>query len=146
MPYFIGVRLLALGSLISLLIGCVSGRPRDVPGVPTLAPRYYGTWQNIDPHYLNWWVIGADGAVNYGLASNDGKCVRDAVIVTASNQIDVRFGNSGQATLRLAEGDLLLFQAERGVALHKRVDASSVCRKPDGTYLDGAPYKPQSTR
>jgi hypothetical protein len=125
--------------LAYLLSGCVSGSKQGAAlSHPTLARRYYGAWQNIDSRYLNWWVIGANGAVGYGLDS-EGKCGTGPVLVTGPDQIDVKFGNSGVATLRLAEDGLLIFQIERGFAVYRRVDATSICRKPDGTYLERPP-------
>jgi hypothetical protein len=128
--------------LLSVIVGCVPSKS-DVrrSGDSILARRYYGVWRNMGPQYLSWWVIDASGAHNFGLAAKDGTCSGDTVTaVITPNQIDVKSGNSGLVTLRLAEGDLLLFQGERGVALHKRVNRADICRRPDGTYLEGAPY------
>ena len=127
---------LALLALIGASAGCVEARYTT----PVLARRYYGTWENIVPRYLNWWVISASGAVSYGIASESGRCVRSSAIVKAADAFDVTSGNSGRVTLRAVEGgQLLLFQGDRGFALHRRVDASHICRKSDGTYREGAP-------
>jgi len=120
-----------------LLVGCAVTTPRQL----TLAPRYYGVWVNVIAANYNWWQIDAAGAVNYGIALDGGKCAGRAATVLSSNRIDVAFGNSGVVYLRLAEGDLLLFEAGPAkVSLHRRVEAANICRKSDGTYFEGAPY------
>jgi hypothetical protein len=128
---------------LSLIVGCVSTKS-DVrhSGGSILASRYYGVWKNVGPQYLNWWVIDASGAHTFGITANsEGRCSADIVtVVVAPNQIDVKSGDSGLVTLRVVEGDLLMFQGERDVALHKRVNREDICRGPDGTYLEGAPY------
>jgi hypothetical protein len=120
-----------------LLVGCVATNSRQT----ALAPRYYGVWVNVIPSYHNWWQISASGAVNYGIALDGGKCAPRSATVLATNRIDVTFGNSGILYLRLAEGDLLLFEADAShFSLHRRVQASDICRKSDGTYFEGAPF------
>lgn len=126
-----------------VLLGGVAGCASHKSTMPALAPRYYGTWKNVDPRYFNWWQIDAHGVINYGTGFDAGKCTANSVSIIAPNQIDVNFGNTGRAILRTVEGgDLLLFQGDRGLALHKRVDVADICRKSDGTYFDGAPSKP----
>jgi hypothetical protein len=139
--FVVRVSSVAAGCLAALALfgagGCVGNRAAS-----GLGRRYYGTWENVDPRYFNWWVIDARGALNYGIALDGGKCGARRATVAAANSIVVGFGNSGNVTLRLAEGDLLLFQMDRSFALHKRVDASSICRRPDGSYFEGAPSAP----
>jgi hypothetical protein len=128
-------RLYALALL--LLVGCAATKPQEI----ALAPRYYGVWVNANPNYYNWWQISAAGAVNYGVALDGGKCTGRSATVLGANRIDIEFGNSGTAYLRLAEGDLLLFEAgPTKYSLHRRVEASNICRKSDGEYFEGAPY------
>ena len=120
-----------------LLVGCVTTKPQQT----VLAPRYYGIWVNVIPSYHNWWQISASGAVNYGVALDGGKCAPRLATVRGANQIDVTFGNSGNVYLRLGEGDLLLFEGDSShFSLHKRVEASDICRKSDGSYFEGAPF------
>jgi hypothetical protein len=124
--------------LFCLLLGCATTKPASVK----LARRYYGTWENVNPRYFNWWVIGARGAENYGIALDGGKCGARAAIVTSSTSIEVPFGNSGADTLHVVEGDFLLFMSPHGFALHKRVSPSAICRKANGSYFEGAPSAP----
>jgi hypothetical protein len=124
--------------LIGVLVGCVASKP----DTPKLARRYHGVWHNISPRYLNWWVFGSTGgAQTYGLGMS-GKCITEAGIVTGPNTMaaGMRPGDS-VITLHLAEGDMLVFQADNtGVGLYKRVGVSEVCRNRDGTYLEDAPH------
>jgi hypothetical protein len=119
-----------------LLVGCAANRTRE----PVLASRYYGAWTNLEPRYYNWWVISAAGVVNYGIALDGGKCGGRSVTVLSSDQIDIQPPNGGTATLRVAEGNLLLLLVDDHFAVHKRVKPSDICRKPDGSYFEGAPY------
>jgi hypothetical protein len=106
----------------------------------TLAPRYFGVWVNVNPSDNNWWQIGPAGVVNYGVALDDGKCTGRAATVLAANRLNINFGNSATVYLRLAEGDLLLFEAGPAqFSLQRRGQATDICRRPDGTYFDGAP-------
>jgi hypothetical protein len=120
-----------------LLVGCATTKSPQ----PVLAPRYYGVWVNVIPSNYNWWQISAAGAVGYGIALDGGKCGGRSATVLGPNRIDVAFGNSDTVYLRLAEGDLLLFEAGPAkFALHRRVEAANICRRSDGTYFEGAPY------
>lgn len=119
---------------IMLLLGCESTKPK----APALDPSFYGIWTNANASYYNWWDISAKGAVNYGIALDAGTCVGRSAVVLALDRIDIPFGNSGSVQLRLSASGFLVFEADRGRALHKPVEASDICRKPDGTYFVGA--------
>jgi hypothetical protein len=120
-----------------LLVGCTATKSQEI----ALAPRYYGVWVNVNPTYHNWWQISAAGAVNYGVALDGGICAGRSATVLGANRIDITFGNSDTVYLRLAEDDRLLFEAgPTKFLLHRRVEASNICRKSDGVYFEGAPY------
>jgi hypothetical protein len=111
------------------------------PSKPALAARYNGVWVNANPRYPNnFWVIAAGEAVSYGIGQ-DGKCERIAAVILGPARIDVQSGRRGIGSLRLAEGGLLIFVGDDAVsgAIYRQADASSVCRRSDGTYADGAP-------
>jgi hypothetical protein len=128
---------LVYSTVFLLLVGCVTTKLQKI----ALAPRYYGVWVNVVPNYHNWWQISAAGAVNYGIALDGGKCAGRSATVLGANRIDVTFGNSGNIYLRLAEGGLLLFEAGPSqFSLHRRAEATDICRQSDGTYFEGAPY------
>lgn len=121
---------------VVVLVGCVTHRPK----APILSPSFYGVWTNVNPNFYNWWEISAAGAVNYGIALDQGKCAGKSAIVLGSDQLDVPFGNAGTVHLSLSESGYLVFEAGRGRALHKRVTLTDICRRPDGTYFEGAPH------
>ena len=129
----------------TLSVGCATTVVRG----PIVASRYYGTWANANSHYHNWWAIDANGAVSYG-STQDGKCESGRAVILGPDLILIDFGDGirGTFNLRLAGGEFLLFVSEDAlrasgdphITVSKRVDASAVCRKPDGTYSEGAPH------
>jgi len=128
----------------AVVLGC-AGHP---PGksARALSSRYFGVWVNIGPSFHNWWEIGPSGAVTYGYDGADGACNSVRGTVLAPDRLEVHYGTTTRLYLRRAEGDLLLFVTEdlTGVAVNKRVDVASICRRPDGTYAAGAPAAPSS--
>jgi hypothetical protein len=102
-------------------------------------PKFYGTWVNTNPRYFNWWNIQADRVVNYGIALDNGKCSANAAIIMGTDKIDVTWGNSGTVQLAMA-GEELVFQAPGISAHHKRSSHEAICRRPDGSYFENAPY------
>lgn len=121
---------------VVVLVGCVTHKPK----APTLSPRFYGVWTNVNPNFHNWWKISAAGAVNYGIALDQGRCGGRSAIVLGSDQLNVPFGNAATVHLSLNASGYLVFEARHVHAFHKRVTITDICRKPDGTYFDGAPH------
>ncbi len=119
-----------------LLAACAAQKPKG----PALSPRFYGVWTNVVASYYNWWKLGPDGAVNYGIALDLGKCGARSAVVIAPDQLNVPFGNGGTVRLLLSDSGYLVFQGDRGRAVLRRVDAQDICRNSDGSYFDGAPY------
>jgi hypothetical protein len=128
----------AMGLLTAVvLVGCATNKAKT----PVLSSSFYGVWTNVNPNVFNWWVISAIGAVNYGIALNQGKCGGQSAVVLGPNQIYAPpLGSADTAHLRLSESGFLVFEGAHGRALHKRVAPTDICRKSDGTYFDGAPH------
>ena len=110
-------------------------------GKPAVSAEFHGVWTNVDPRAANWWEISAERVVGYGGLLAEGKCRRAEAAILAPNLIDIRFGNAGTVLLR-ATRDRLLFEGARGTASHRRATRAAICRKADGSYFDGAPYRP----
>ncbi len=109
------------------------------PAAPQLGETFLGVWTNVVSQYFNWWVIEKDRATNYGITLAGGRCSASEASVIGQRQIDVPFGNAGPVEMKISD-QLLMFETPRGVARHRRVDKSDICRKPDGTYFKGAPF------
>jgi hypothetical protein len=117
--------------LTIFLAGCAGLPTRR----PELAPRYYGVWVQINPRYLHWWVLSAEGATAYAV-DTDRKCRVGAYAVMGPNEIDIHF-EDGFLRWHTVEGDMLLMEAgPRLLALYERAKRSDICRKPDGTYYE----------
>jgi len=129
---------IALCSVVSLLGGCAISKRTT-----SIGSQFYGIWENIDPRYFNWWEISATRVVNYGIALREGKCRSDDAEIIAADVLNVPFGNAGTVHLGIIDNKLI-FVSPKGVAQHKRVQPEAICRRPDGTYFDGAPH-PSST-
>jgi hypothetical protein len=130
----------------TLLAACVAAKP-DNPERLVLASRYYGIWTVYSPIYPFWWVIDSkEGAVGY-VYKKDGTCGAGHAMVLGQDRIDVlSLDNAGNETrqiysLHRAEGDLLLFwgEDEPSGAVYRRVTASDICKRADGTYAKWAP-------
>jgi hypothetical protein len=120
----------------ALAVACTSARHPAPP--PALSPQFYGVWVNVGRQAHNWWEISSTDVVLYGVDSA-GRCDSTHAVVVDSEEAEVRFGTTTAGSLHL-QGDLLMFMTEAGqVALHQRADATAICRKPDGTYAEGAP-------
>ena len=125
----------AFAAAVLALAGCAA----TPAGAPAVAPEFQGFWTNVDPKTANWWEITADRVVNYG--GFNGGCRHASATILAADLIDIRFGNAGTVRMRLT-GDRLVFDGALGIAHHRRVPRTSICRRDDGTYLQDAPYKP----
>jgi len=115
--------------------GCATAPAR----VPRLSPSFYGVWTNVDPHNYNWWEIGPERVVNYGIALDRGSCGGYGARVIASDALDIPFGNSSAVRLSIVDGELI-FSSPSGRARHMRAAPQSICRMANGTYFTGAPY------
>jgi len=122
-------------SIIGFVAACASGR-HTAPA--PLSPEFQGVWANIGPQAHNWWDISATQVVMYGFG-NTGACESMHGEVVDPESAEVRFGTTATGTLH-RQGDLLLFVTDAGnLGLHQRVEPASICRKPDGSYAEGAP-------
>lgn len=88
----------------------------------------------------NWWELSATNVASRQLlAPGDAPykgCARSPVAaVLAPNQFKATDGTI--STLHLAEGHLLVFVSDKGMALYKRVDANAVCSKSGGPDARG---------
>ncbi len=128
------------------LFGCAINTPvaPKEPPTPVLMSALYGAWANANGNFFNWWEISAVGAVNYGIALDQGKCGARRATVLGTDRLEIPFGNAAIVHLSLGASDLLVFEGDRGRAVHKRVAPTDICRKPDGTYFEGAPHIAQT--
>jgi hypothetical protein len=131
-------QLVAILTATALLASCTT-TSGAIPTAPQVAATFVGVWENVVPEYHNWWVIEPNRVVNYGIALSRGKCSGDEATIVGPNKIEVTFGNSGSVEMSKSDG-LLLFSTSTGVAGHRRVQKSDICRKSDGTYYEGAPF------
>ena len=67
-----------------------------------------------------------------------------AATVLAADRLEIPFGNAATVRLSISEDGLLVFDAYRVHALHKRVVPSDICRRSDGSYFEGAPHIAQT--
>jgi len=130
----------ALGPASVLGIGLVAactGARHPAPA-PTLAPQFYGVWANAGAQAHTWWQISATQIVMYGF-DKSAHCASMQGVVVDPESAEVRFDTGTTGTFHL-QGDLLVFMTDAGhVGLHQRADPASICRKPDGSYAEGAP-------
>ena len=104
---------------------------RSVP-----ASRFYGSWANTNTQVSNWMIISTAGVLPYGFAAA-GTCETYHATTVAPNEF-----KAPETTVHMRRAEELLLMVSddwQTVALLKRVDASAVCRNPDGTYAQGAP-------
>ena len=102
---------------------------------PALSPEFYGVWAAHDIETRSWWEIRADRVVNYEASVDGQACEGRAVNIVG---VDV-LGLHDRIRVYLA-GDQLVF-AERAVRVaYDRAAPQDICRRPDGSYLDDAPY------
>ena len=126
-------------TVLSLALLILTGCATPSRGALRIAPRFYGTWTNVDARYYNWWEISAKRVINYGIALDGGKCAGREATIVASDTITVPFGNSGTVHMDIVDNQLI-FTSLRGVGRHRRVSRESICQRGDGTYFDAAPY------
>jgi len=107
---------------------------------PVISPSFYGVWTNVNQNMYNWWEIDPSGAINYGIARYPGKCGGSSATVLAADRLEIPFGDAATVRLSISEDGLLVFDAYRVHALHKRVVPSDICRRSDGSYFEGAPH------
>ena len=124
-------------SLLLLAVCCLA-----TPVSAQIAPEFHGVWTNVDARNSNWWEITAERVVNYGGGFKDGKCRSARAVIRAADRIDIQHGNtSSNVQLRILD-DRLLLEGDVGTAYHRRVLRTAICRKADGSYEQGAPYRP----
>jgi hypothetical protein len=100
-----------------------------------LSPEFYGVWATHGTGNPSWWEIRADRVVNYEASVDGQACEGRAVNIVGADVL----GLHDRIRLYLA-GDQLVF-AERAVRVaYDRAAPQDICRRPDGSYLDDAPY------
>jgi hypothetical protein len=118
-------------------VACTSTRHPAPP--PALSPQFHGVWVNVGRQARNWWEISSTDVILYGIDSA-GRCESTHAVVVDAEDAEIRIGTTTAGSLHL-QGDLLMFMTDSGqVGLHQRVDATAICRKPDGTYAEDAPH------
>lgn len=99
--------------------------------------RFYGTWESVNPNYYTWLVINQNGLIVEGLRP-DGKCGSSPAVVRAPDQLAPPAGSNRVMRLRRNEGQPFLSITGDQTARFRQVDERDICRKEDGTFLEGA--------
>jgi hypothetical protein len=128
-------RLIAILSTILGTIGGIEGCASARHAEPALSPEFYGVWAAHDIETRSWWEIRADRVVNYEASVDGQACEGRAVIVVSADVIDL----SNRVRLYMM-GDQLVIAGAAVRTVHSRASAQDICRRPDGTYLENAPY------
>lgn len=121
-----------------LAAACVGTQHAAHP--PELSSEFNGAWANAGPQAHDWWEISNSEVVIYRV-DNAGRCESATGVVLDPEQAEVRFGTTDTATLH-RQGDLLFVTSDGQVGINQRVEPTTICRKPDGTYAEGAPHAP----
>jgi len=129
------MRLIATLSFIACIAGCVAAPHTQ----PVLAPAYYGIWVQAGAEPSIWWEIRADSVVDYEISPDGKRCEAWAVIVIGTDEFNTAFGRRENVRLHRT-GDLLVFSRGKRRAVYNPSAPQDICRKPDGTWLENAPY------
>jgi hypothetical protein len=100
-----------------------------------LSPEFYGVWAAHGTDTKSWWEIRADRVVNYQVSVDGQLCEGRTVKVVSGDVLDI--GN--RIRLYMA-GDQLVIAGPVTRTAHIRTSVQDICRRPDGTYLENAPY------
>jgi hypothetical protein len=123
--------------IAAFAVGCASTHHPAPP--PALSSQFFGVWVNTGHQARNWWEISSTDVILYGIDSA-GRCESTNAVVVDAEDAQVRIGTTTAGSLHL-QGDLLMFMTDAGqVGLSQRTDATTICRKPDGTYAEDAPH------
>lgn len=132
------LRALIITAALCYVVGCATA-PSKPPLAPEVSPQFIGYWTNVVAGYENWWVIEPHSVVNYGTALSGGRCTGNSAKILSLDRLEVQFGNASIVSLSKSNG-MMLFTAPHGIAVHKRVPKTDICRKANGEYYEGAPY------
>jgi hypothetical protein len=126
-----GRRLIAILPTIVCLGGCASMQHADV----ALSPEFYGVWAAHGSNTKSWWEIRADRVVNYQASLDGQACEGQAVKVVSGDVLDIGY----RIRLYMAN-DQLVFAGPAVRTAHIHASVQDICRRPDGSYLENAPY------
>jgi hypothetical protein len=124
-------RLIAILPTLAGIGGCASMRHADM----ALSPEYYGVWAAHGTATQSWWEIRADQVVNFQVSVDGQACEGRAVTVVTADALDI-----GTRIRLYMVGDQLVFAAPAVRTAYSRASVQDICRRPDGTYLENAPY------
>jgi hypothetical protein len=124
-------RLIAILPTLAGIGGCASMRHSEL----ALSPEFYGVWVAHGTATPGWWEIRADRVVNYEVSVNGQVCEGRAGTVVSGDVFDI-----GDRIHLYMVGDQLVVAGPAVRTAHSRASAQDICRRPDGTYLENAPY------
>jgi hypothetical protein len=120
---------------ILLTITCLDGCASMPHAAAAPSPEFFGVWAAQGADSRSWWEIRADRVVRYEASVDGQACEGRAAIVLSADVLD------GGSRLRLyLLGDQLVVAGPVLRTAFRRAAAQDVCRRPDGSYLDNAPY------
>jgi hypothetical protein len=124
-------RLIAILPTLAGIDGCASMRHAEL----ALSPEFYGVWAAHGTATPSWWEIRADRVVNYEASVDGQACEGRAGSVVSGDVFDI-----GNRIHLYMVGDHLVVAGPAVRTSHSRASAQDICRRPDGSYLDDAPY------